>query len=192
MELADLQNAARTAAAAAGIPENLFFGLIKTESGWNPSALSGAGAIGLTQVMPWWTTAKASPFYGWTLDQLRDPIQNLTAGAKILADELNYFGDAALAAMAYNAGRSAVNKAIQAAGTRDPEAVSAKLPAAETRAYWQKVLTWASHYAGEIGATTAAIEATGEDISATVSDSPAGSALLLLLVAGLAFAGWKR
>lgn len=186
MELADLQNAARTAAAAAGIPENVFFGLIQTESAWNPNAISGAGAIGLTQVMPWWTTS-----LGITLDQLRDPIQNLTAGAKIYADELRYFGDPALAAMAYNAGRPAVIKAITAAGSNDPNTVSPHLPAAETRAYWQKVLTWANYYAGQIGQTMATLQTVGEDVTETVSDSPGGTALIVLLLIGLAWLGQR-
>lgn len=186
MDQTALENAARTAAAAAGIPAELFFGLIQTESAWNPSAVSGAGAIGLTQVMPWWTTS-----LGITLDQLRDPIQNLTAGAKIFGDELAYFGDPALAAMAYNAGRGAVNKAIAAAGSRDPATVSPHLSAAETRAYWQKVLTWASHYAGQIGAISAQVQATGEDITETASDNPIATALILVGLVGLAWLGMK-
>jgi soluble lytic murein transglycosylase-like protein len=188
MDQAALENAARTAAAAVGIPAELFFGLIRTESNWNPGAQSGAGAVGLTQVMPWWLKT-----LGMTIDQLWDPVQNLTAGAKIFSDELNYFADPALAAMAYNAGRPAVLKAIAAAGgSRDPAVVSPFLPSAETRAYWQKVLTWADSYAGGTPAPIAALETTAADIQATVEDSPGITAGLILLIVGLGYMGMRR
>lgn len=187
MEQSALMDAARTAAAAAGIPAELFFGLIKTESDWNPGALSSAGAVGLTQVMPWWTTSLRM-----TLEQLREPVQNLTAGARIFGDELNYFADPGLAAMAYNAGRGTVNAAIKKAGSRDPAAVSPYLPSAETRAYWQKVLTWADTYTGRTPASLAALENTAADVQAAVEDSPGITAGLILLIAGVAYLGMNR
>lgn len=179
----DLENAARTAAASAGIAPEVFFGLIQTESGWNPNAQSGVGAVGLTQIMPGtWLR-----WLGMTTDQLWQPVQNLTAGARILADELKRFGSYELALMAYNAGSPAVKRAIEKAGSEDPEKVSPYLPA-ETRAYWQKVMTWANHYAGNLDAVSATVEATTEDVTEAAKDAPGKSALLLLLVAGLI---WK-
>lgn len=180
MDRAALENAARTAAASAGVDGNIFFGLIQTESAWNPEAQSGVGAVGLTQIMPG-TWLK---WLGMSIGQLWNPVHNLTAGARILADELKRFGSYELALMAYNAGSPAVRRAIEKAGTEDPEQVSKYLPA-ETRAYWQKVLTWANHYAGNLDAVSATVEAATEDVTETVKDSPGASALLLLLVAGI-------
>lgn len=182
MDRTDLENAARTAAASAGLPEPVVFGIIQTESAWNPSARSGAGALGLMQVMPWWTKS-----LGMTLDQLLEPVQNLTAGTKIFSDELKRFGSFELAAMAYNAGAPAVQRAIkQAGGSTNPDDVSPYLPA-ETRAYWKKVMTWANHYAGAMGEAAATVEAAAEDVTETVKDSPGIAGLIVLVLVGMAW-----
>jgi len=74
-----------------------------TESGFNPAAVSGAGAVGLTQLMP----ATAA---GLGVDA-GDPYQNLLGGAKYLAGQLQRFGRVDHALAAYNAGPTAVAKA---------------------------------------------------------------------------------
>jgi len=183
-ETAALVEMAKTAAREKGIPENLFLGLIRQESAWNPGARSGAGALGLTQVMPWW-----APKFGISESQLLDPKINLTVGAEILRQELVRFGGSwALAAMAYNAGAGAVSRAITAAGSKDPEKVSDKLRAAETRAYWKKVLNWAQHYSGKLKAVEATINNAAEDVTETVKSVPL-SALVLLVVCGVVLWG---
>lgn len=184
---------AEAAADAAGVPRELFLGLVKRESDWNPNATSRAGALGLAQVMPIW----ASPAYsaaigmpGLTVEALRDPGTNLTAGARILADELRRFGLWELALMAYNAGAPEVLKAITAAGTKDPSAVSEKLPAAETRAYWQSVMNWARVYAQKMDATLAEVENLTTEAVESVKESGFSSRLLLLGVVLLGAWWW--
>ncbi len=84
------------------IPENLFLRLVQQESGWNPSARSNKGAIGLAQLMP--ATARnlgVNP---------RDPAQNLEGGARYLSRMYRKFGTWRLALAAYNAGPGAVEK----------------------------------------------------------------------------------
>ena len=180
---------ATTAANAAGVPPELFLGLVKTESDWNPNAQSGVGALGLTQIMPIW----ASPSYaasinmtGITPADLMDPATNLQAGARILAQELARFGVPELAAMAYNAGAGVVNRAIQQAGTKDPATVSNYLPAAETRAYWQKVENWANVYAKKIGAIQAQLENVATDVTENVKGSASPAILAVTLIIGAA------
>lgn len=74
------------------------------ESGFNPKAVSSAGAKGLMQLMP--STAKR---YG--ISDLHDPYQSLRAGAAHLRDLLDeYDGNVTLALAAYNAGSGAVKK----------------------------------------------------------------------------------
>ena len=92
------------AAASNGIDPALLKGLVSQESGFNPSARSGAGAAGLTQLMP--GTAA-----GLGVTNPLDPAQSLQGGAKYLREQLDRFGgDEKLALAAYNAGPGAVQK----------------------------------------------------------------------------------
>ena len=90
------------AAQSAGVPESLLSALVKNESGGNPDAVSPAGAIGLTQLMP--GTAE-----GLGVDPY-DPEQNLLGGARYLRQQFDRFGSWDLALAAYNAGPGAVEK----------------------------------------------------------------------------------
>jgi soluble lytic murein transglycosylase-like protein len=104
----------------------LIHAVISVESGYNPSARSHAGAVGLMQLMP--QTAKR---YGVT-DRL-DPEQNIRGGARYLRDLKVMFGNNLhLVIAAYNAGEEAVMKY----GRRIP-------PYRETMAYVPKVM---GHY----------------------------------------------
>ena len=95
--------AIEAAAAKAGIDPKLLAAVAWSESGFRADAVSGAGAIGLTQLMP----ATAA---GMHVDPT-DPVQNLDGGARYLAVQLRRFGGRVdLALAAYNAGPTAVNK----------------------------------------------------------------------------------
>jgi soluble lytic murein transglycosylase-like protein len=92
------------AAQANGLDPALLAGLIKQESGFNPNAGSGAGARGLTQLMP--GTAA-----GLGVSNVLDPVQSINGGAKYLKQQLEAFGgDTAKALAAYNAGPGAVQR----------------------------------------------------------------------------------
>lgn len=97
-----LLEVARAAARRHGIPEDLFLRLVTQESGWNPQALSSAGAIGLAQLMP------------GTAERLgvdpQNTHQNLDGGARYLAQQYRRFGTWQLALAAYNAGPEAVEQ----------------------------------------------------------------------------------
>ncbi|MFV1492058.1 lytic transglycosylase domain-containing protein [Phaeobacter sp. JH20_36] len=95
-------NIARAAAQKHGVPEDLFLRLVQQESGWNPTAKSHKGALGLAQLMP--ATAKALGV------DATDPRQNLEGGARYLARQYRKFGSWRLALAAYNAGPEAVRK----------------------------------------------------------------------------------
>ena len=103
---ADVPYGAEITAAAKkyGIDPALLAGLVKQESGFNPSAGSPAGARGLTQLMP----ATAA---GLGVSNVLDPAQNLDGGAKYLRQQLDAFGgDVTRALAAYNAGPGAVQR----------------------------------------------------------------------------------
>jgi soluble lytic murein transglycosylase-like protein len=93
---------ARDAARRHDVPEDLFLRLVQQESGWNPSAKSHKGALGLAQLMP--DTAR-----DLRVDPL-DPKQNLEGGARYLKMQYRAFGSWRLALAAYNAGPAAVKK----------------------------------------------------------------------------------
>jgi len=100
-----LQIYADTAEEETGVPADLILSVIHSESSFKPNKRSKAGAVGLMQLMP--AVAKQ---YGVT-DPL-DPVQNIRAGAKYLADLLErYNGNQELALAAYHAGPTNVYKA---------------------------------------------------------------------------------
>ncbi len=118
------------AAARYGLDPSVLYGLIQQESGFNPSARSGAGALGLTQLMP--STAASLG-----VAEPLDPAQSIEGGARYLSGLLHQFaGNTADALAAYNAGPGAVQ---QYGGVP---------PYPETQQYVTNVLGYAASYQG--------------------------------------------
>ncbi len=78
-----------------GVDPGLFRRLISAESGWNPNAVSGAGARGLTQVVPKWHPDA----------NLSTPAGQLDAGARYLKNGIQKYGNPRDALSQYNSGR---------------------------------------------------------------------------------------
>ncbi len=97
-------------AIAAGIPADYFVRQINQESGFNPNAVSPAGAEGIAQFMP--GTAAGLGINPW------DPVQALRAAARLMASYAHrYGGDYAMSLAAYNAGTGAVQHATYVCGS---------------------------------------------------------------------------
>jgi len=87
-----------------GLMPALLHAVIRTESAYQPNALSHAGACGLMQLMPQ-TAAR------FNVRDIWDPAENIRGGATYLRLLLDMFdNDLRLALAAYNAGENAVKR----------------------------------------------------------------------------------
>jgi len=113
---ADLAAAVYSAAILEGLRPELAFKLVKIESGFRRTAVSSAGAIGLTQLKP--STAQwVDPTT--TREMLWDAGTNLRVGFRYLSILLSqYSGNERLALLAYNRGPGRVGELL--ALGRDP------------------------------------------------------------------------
>lgn len=113
----------RRTALVTDVDAALLHAIIDTESGYDPTAVSERGAIGLMQILP-----RTGQRFG--VRRLEDPAENLRAGAAYVRWLLSRFdGDLRLVLAAYNAGEGAVLRH----GRRVP-------PFAETRRFVQRVM----------------------------------------------------
>jgi soluble lytic murein transglycosylase len=136
------------------LPPEILFGLIRTESAFTADAVSRAGAIGLTQLMP--ATAldmarrisrQGGPDYieAGEID-LRDPLVNIPLGARYLRYLWDRMGSPMLALTAYNGGMGRVPRWKAAAGDLSEDLFPETIEYPETRNYGRKVLAAAAAY----------------------------------------------
>jgi hypothetical protein len=111
----DLARAILGEAEAAGIDPLLVLAVIEVESGYDPAAVSTAGALGLMQLLPG-TLQREAEALGTAASDPRDPVANVRAGVRYLRRCVDSYPDPEVALMAYNAGPNRLYGWIQAGG----------------------------------------------------------------------------
>jgi len=126
------------------VPAELVW-LAEVESGFNASARSPAGAVGMFQLMP--ATAKNLGLSLFPFDQRKQPETAARAAARYLRRLHEQFGDWRLAVAAYNSGEGTVARLLKRYATTSYERIATHLPA-ETQMYVPKVEATIAHREG--------------------------------------------
>lgn len=135
----ELDSIFEEAANTYGVSSIILKSIAKAESGFNPSAISSAGAIGIMQLMP--QTAAALG-----VSNSYDARENIMGGAKYISQLLsNYQGNISLALAAYNAGSANVDK------------YGGIPPFTETQNYVKKVLSYMEEFGFAVSNTVSSV-----------------------------------
>lgn len=136
-----------------GLDPALVAALIRQESNFEPSALSGAGARGLMQLMPatGQAVARRLGYPVWDAALLYQPDVNVELGTAHLASLVRQREDVAHVLAAYNAGGTPVARWLRKRGAHDPEVFTERISYAETRDYVRVVLRNREMYAALYG-----------------------------------------
>jgi len=123
-----------------GVPRRIIYAVIRTESGFEASAESEAGAIGLMQITPS-TFEEISGKLGDSYERgmMYDPKTNITYGTYYLSYLYKYFGDWDVVFAAYNAGMGKVSGWLDDPECVDEEGKLVNIPYEETKNYVSKV-----------------------------------------------------
>jgi soluble lytic murein transglycosylase-like protein len=138
----------------------LVLAIIRAESRFHVSAVSGPGARGLMQIMPGTATHIAG---AGAAAQLNDPSYNMTIGQRYVAELLNmYNGNLIELCAAYNAGALKVANWMAAREGKGDDALLfiESMHAPETRLYVKRVLTYHWMYRRRLGLDATALTET--------------------------------
>ena len=151
----ELDSIFEEAANSYGVSSIILKSIAKAESGFNPSAVSNAGAVGIMQLMP--STAAALG-----VSNSYDARENIMGGAKYISQLLsNYQGNISLALAAYNAGSANVDK------------YGGIPPFTETQNYVKKVLSYMEEFGSAVSNTVSSVS---DQLSSIFIASPSASA----------------
>lgn len=143
----------------------LIFAVMRQESGFNSRAKSGAGARGLMQLMPATAGYMAKKrFRGRSRNKLYDPDLNITLGQKYIRYLIRHQrvdGNLFMMAAAYNGGPGNLAKWKRRAlrQSKDPLMFIESIPARETRAFIERVLSNLWMYRERLGQDAPSLDA---------------------------------
>lgn len=127
-------------AAAYAVPESVIYAVIRSESSFDASAVSSAGAIGLMQLMPStyeWICSLTGEACEHRL--LYDPETNIRCGTYLLSILYSEYGVWETVYAAYNAGMGNVNEWLADPEYAGENGALEKIPFKETRNYVNRV-----------------------------------------------------
>ena len=153
----------RTPPSVAGAPETAFIlGIIRQESGFDPHVRSGAGALGMMQLMPGTAQVLARRLgYSYGSGRLEDADYNMQLGSAYLGQLVDQFGGSyVMASAAYNAGPGRPTEWASFCGdprasATDPADFIECIPFSETRNYVMRVLEATQVYRARLGGGSA-------------------------------------
>ncbi|WP_428564316.1 MAG: transglycosylase SLT domain-containing protein [Solidesulfovibrio sp. DCME] len=128
------------ALAGSGIDPDIVYSLIRQESFFDPDVVSGAGAVGLMQLMP--ETARAvGAKLGIKADRkaLFDPAVNIRLGVAFFRERVEAAGSLAAALAGYNAGQNRAAVWMRGFGGLGEELFTELIPYTETRDYVRRI-----------------------------------------------------
>jgi len=123
-----------------GVPKEIIYSVIKTESDFQSNAVSHAGAVGLMQITKDtcdWVAMKLGERSEFAL--MYDPETNIRYGTYLISYLKLEYENWDTVFCAYNAGFGNVNKWLSDPKYSDGNGVLKDIPFAETRAYVEKV-----------------------------------------------------
>ncbi len=141
------QTSLKRAAARNHVDPMLVAGVIRQESGFQPDAVSRAGAVGLMQVLPKTGRNLARELrLRYAHQKLFDPEYNLLLGTRYLSELLKTQGDTESALATFNAGEDRVAAWKAERSYDEPAEFVESIPFTETREYVQIVMRNAELY----------------------------------------------
>ncbi|HPE89299.1 MAG TPA: lytic transglycosylase domain-containing protein [Spirochaetia bacterium] len=136
---------------ATGLDPHLLYGLARSESAFDPKAVSKSGAVGLIQLMPA-TAAETAERLGLDDYELTDPVDNVTIGSSYFARLVDRLDGRVLPAVfSYNGGPTRFRRWEAEYGSLPIDLLLEALSYAETRQYGRNVGHAALSYAALYG-----------------------------------------
>lgn len=129
-------------AAENGVDKFLIYAIIKTESNFDPNAVSNVGARGLMQIMSdtfEWIRYRLGDNEDKTYDTMFDPEQNIRYGCYLVGYLIRYFESNDTAICAYHAGIGKVDSWLQNSEYSDDGKKLNIIPISDTEYYLKKI-----------------------------------------------------
>lgn len=131
------------------VDKYLIYAVIKTESGYNPDAVSNVGARGLMQIMEPtfdWIKYRLGDDESLTYDSMYDPETNIRYGSYLIGYLMRYYGVQDVAVCAYHAGIGNVDSWLENEEYSNDGVYLLKIPTSDTAHYLDKIKSAEKNY----------------------------------------------